>query len=174
MVQPDLTQQLIELIPRMRRFATGLSGSTASGDDLVQAACERLLRKKDSLAADTRLDSWMYQVIRNLHIDGIRSQSVRDRNAEEIRMVAELRPIGTDAMQNHMRLREVNRAMQQLSEEHRSALMLICVEGLSYKEAAEVLQVPMGTVTSRLVRARKSLVDRLGGEDAEFSIEVSG
>ena len=90
MVQPDLTEQLIELIPRMRRFATGLSGSTAWGDDLVQTACERLLLRKDSLKADTRLDSWMYQVIRNLHIDGIRAQSVRDRNAEEVKHVADL------------------------------------------------------------------------------------
>lgn len=174
MVQPDLTEQLIELIPRMRRFATGLSGSAAWGDDLVQAACERLLRRKDSLAPDTRLDSWMYQVIRNLHIDGIRSQSVRDRSADEVRVLADLRPVSTDPMQEHMRLSEVQQAMQMLSEEHRSALMLICVEGLSYKEAAEVLQVPMGTVTSRLVRARKSLVDKLGGEDTELNSGTSG
>jgi len=173
MVQPDLTEQLIELIPRMRRFATGLSGSTACGDDLVQTACERLLQRKDSLLPDTRLDSWMYQVIRNLHIDGIRAQSVRDRNAEEIKHVAELRPVNTDPLHNHIRLGEVNDAMQLLSEEHRSALMLICVEGLSYKEAAEVLQVPMGTVTSRLVRARKSLIEKLGGEGLELELEVS-
>lgn len=173
MVQPDLTEQLIELIPRMRRFATGLSGSSAWGDDLVQTACERLLLRKDSLKADTRLDSWMYQVIRNLHIDGIRAQSVRDRNAEEVKQVADLRLVSTDPMDNHMRLSEVQEAMQQLSEEHRSALMLICVEGLSYKEAAEVLQVPMGTVTSRLVRARKALVDTLGGESGKLGLGAS-
>jgi RNA polymerase sigma-70 factor (ECF subfamily) len=173
MVQPDLTEQLIELIPRMRRFATGLSGSTAWGDDLVQAACERLLQRKDALQPDSRLDSWLYQVIRNLHIDGIRAQSVRDRNADEIKLVADLRPVSTDPMQAHIRLGEVNDAMQLLSEEHRSALMLICVEGLSYKEAAEVLQVPMGTVTSRLVRARKSLIEKLGGESFELELGVS-
>ena len=116
----------------------------------------------------------MYQVIRNLHIDGIRAQSVRDRNAEEIKHVANLRLVNTNTMDDHVRLGEVNEAMQQLSEEHRSALMLICVEGLSYKEAAEVLQVPMGTVTSRLVRARKSLIDRLGGEECiEFDLGAS-
>ena len=174
MAQPDLTEQLIELIPRMRRFATGLSGSVAWGDDLVQAACERLLKRKDSLLPDTRLDSWMYQVIRNLHIDGIRAQSVRDRNAEEVKRVGDLRPVNMDPMHNHIRLSEVQEAMLQLSEEHRSALMLICVEGLSYKEAAEVLQVPMGTVTSRLVRARKTLVEKLGGESAEFETGISG
>ena len=73
-------------------------------------------------------------------------------------------------MHDHIRLDEVHRAMALLSEEHRSALMLICVEGLSYKEAAVVLQVPMGTVTSRLVRARKSLIDKLGGETIEFDL----
>jgi len=94
---------------------------------------------------------------------------VRDRNAEEVKQVADLRLVSTDPMDNHIRLNEVHEAMQQLSEEHRSALMLICVEGLSYKEAAEVLQVPMGTVTSRIVRARKALIDTLGGESRESS-----
>ena len=161
MSQTDLTKQLVELIPRMRRFATGLSGSVDRGEELVQTACERLLRGKERLRADTRLDSWMYQVIRNLHIDGIRAQTVRDRGADEIRQTAQLHPLGGNTMDSELRLREVHQAMQALSEEHRAALMLICVEGLSYKEAAEVLQVPLGTITSRLVRARKALMDQL-------------
>ncbi len=170
MVQPDLTEQLIELIPRMRRFATGLSGSTAWGDDLVQTACERLLRRKDLLAPGTRLESWMYQVIRNLHIDGIRAQAVRDRNVDDAEWATQLRTVNADPIYSHIRLREVHQAMQKLSEEHRSALMLICVEGLSYKEAAKVLEVPMGTVTSRLVRARKSLIDMLDSESMEIDV----
>ncbi len=174
MVQSDLTRQLIELVPRMRRFAAGLSGSSERGDELVQVACERLLLRRDAMRPDTRLDSWLFRVIRNLHVDAVRAQAVRDRGAEQIRQTAELRLVKRDPMADHIRLDEVYTAMQQLSEEHRSALMLICVEGLSYKEAAAVLQVPMGTVTSRLVRARKSLLDKLGEATHDLDIGASG
>ena len=163
-MHPDLSEQLIELIPRMRRFATGLSGSLDRGDELVQAACERLLRHQSRLRAETRLDSWLYQVIRNLHVDNVRAQSVRERGAQQMKQTADLQPLARDSMDQHLRLHEVQQAMQRLSEEHRSALMLICVEGLSYKEAAEILQVPMGTVTSRLTRARQALIAQFHDE----------
>jgi len=166
-VQPDLSEKLIELIPRMRRFAAGLSGTTDAGDELVQAACERLLLNQAKLRPDTRLDSWLFRVIRNLHIDAIRAQSARDRNLREVSRVAELRLVKSDSMENGAHLDEVADTMQQLSEEHRSVLMLICVEGLSYREAAEVLDVPIGTVTSRLVRARSALMKRLDNGHAD-------
>jgi len=172
-VQPDLSEQLVELIPRMRRFAAGLSGNADRGDELVQAACERLLRNKDRLRADTRLDSWLYQVIRNLHVDGIRAQSVRDRSAQEMRQTAELHVVTSTSMESHMMLHELEAAMEELSEEHRAVLMLICVEGLSYKEAANVLQVPIGTVTSRLIRARKALIANLGSKNGDYELEAS-
>ncbi len=154
----DLGEQLKELIPRMRRFACGLAGSIDSGDDLVQAACERLLNHHARLRPDTRLDSWMYQVIRNLHIDGIRSQAVKQRGAETIRQNLVLVGGSESNLDNHLELHEVQDAMRKLPEEQRAALMLVCVEGFSYKEAAEVLGVPMGTVTSRLVRGRSALI----------------
>ncbi len=174
MVKQELIRELKHLIPRMRRFAAGLAGSTDGGDELVQAACERLLRHSVGLRSETRLDSWLYKVIRNLHIDAIRAQSVRDRNAEELRHVTSLRPVDRDPMDSHLRLREVDQAMAALSEEHRSVLMLICVEGLSYKETAEVLQLPMGTVTSRLVRARQALMERLDQQSAGVDLGASG
>jgi RNA polymerase sigma-70 factor (ECF subfamily) len=172
-VQTDLGEELIELMPRLRRFASGLSGSLDRGDELVQAACERLLRHQDRLRPDTRLDSWLYRVIRNLHLDGLRAQAVRDRSAEQIRQTADLRLVGGDRLDEHLQLHEVNQALQQLSEEHRSALMLICVEGLSYREAAEALGVPMGTVTSRLVRARQALMAQMGEKRADYEREAS-
>ena len=166
-MQPDLSEKLIELIPRMRRFAAGLSGSTDSGDELVQAACERLLLNQAKLRPDTKLDSWLFRVIRNLHIDAIRAQSARERNMREVGHVAELHLVTSNPMEVGAHLDEVTSAMQQLSEEHRAVLMLICVEGLSYKEAAEVLGVPTGTVTSRLVRARSALMKRLDNGHAD-------
>lgn len=164
-MQDDLSEQLIALIPRLRRFACGLVGSVDRGDDLVQAACERLLNHRSRLRPDTRLDSWLYQVIRNLHVDSIRAQSVRDRGAVQMGQIAELMPSAAKALDDHLLLREVQNAMHKLPEEQRSALMLVCVEGFSYKEAADILQVPMGTVTSRLVRGRKALMLLLGDEE---------
>jgi RNA polymerase sigma-70 factor (ECF subfamily) len=172
-VRTDLSEQLTELIPRLRRFASGLTGSTDRGDELVQAACERLLGHHAGLRADTRLDSWMYRVIRNLHVDAIRAQSVRDRGAQQIRLVRETQPVRPNGLEDHLHLHDVHDAMQELPEEQRAALMLVCVEGLSYKEAAEVLQVPMGTVTSRLLRGRKALIALLDHDDAEFGMEIS-
>ena len=96
-MHPDLSEQLIELIPRMRRFATGLSGSLDRGDELVQAACERLLRHQSRLRAETRLDSWLYQVIRNLHVDNVRAQSVRERGAQQMKQTATLRALNENA-----------------------------------------------------------------------------
>ncbi len=160
----DLNEQLIELLPRMRRFATGLAGAVDRGDELVQIACERLLKHHSRLKPDTRLDSWLYQVIRNLHVDSIRAQKARDRSVESVREITEIQGMGVSVLDQQLALHEVHLAMQELSEEHRSVLMLICVEGLSYKEAADVLEVPMGTVTSRIVRGRKALMDLLADD----------
>jgi RNA polymerase sigma-70 factor (ECF subfamily) len=171
-VHVDLSEQLIELIPRLRRFACGLSGSMDRGDELVQIACERLLKGHERLRPDTRLDSWLYRVIRNLHIDAVRAESVRERGAEQLRLAAVPSSLPVNSLDSHLMLHEVQAAMQELSQDHREALMLICVEGLSYREAAEVLGVPMGTVTSRLLRARQALLKRLGDEDEESAEEA--
>lgn len=171
-MQDDLNEQLKKLIPRLRRFASGLEGNIDRGDELVQAACERLLNHHSRLRPDTRLDSWLYQVIRNLHIDGLRAQKVRDRGAQQIGQAAESAAPADSGLDDHLRLREVQAAMQQLPEEQRAALMLVCVEGFSYKEAAEVLQVPIGTVTSRLVRGRKALIALLDEEKPVCQLEV--
>ena len=171
-MRADLIEQLTELIPRMRRFACGLSGSLDSGDELVQAACERLLKHQDRLRPDTRLDSWLYQVIRNLHLDGIRAASVRDRGAQQMRQAAELQPAQASTLDSQLALSQVQEHMARLSDDHRTVLMLVCVEGLSYKEAAEVLRVPMGTVTSRLVRARKALIEQLGEDTVKLELEA--
>jgi len=172
-VRDDLSEQLKELIPRLRRFACGLGGSMDRGDELVQAACERLLNHRSRLRSDTRLDSWLYQVIRNLYVDSVRAQSVRDRGAQQMRLTADLIPTAGSTLDDHVLLHEVQGAMQRLPEEQRSALMLVCVEGFSYKEAAEVLQVPIGTVTSRLVRGRKALIALLDEENPVVDLEVS-
>jgi RNA polymerase sigma-70 factor (ECF subfamily) len=148
--------QLIAVLPRLRRFARGLSGSVADADDLVQAACERALARQHQFQEGTRFDSWMFRIVQTIWIDQIRSRDVRKEDGD----IAEDR-LGSDEpvrrVEARLALAEVRRALDRLPPDQRAALLLVTVEGLSYKEAAEVVQVPVGTIMSRLSRARIAL-----------------
>ncbi len=148
--------QLIAVLPRLRRFARGLTGSTVEADDLVQAACERALARRHQFQEGTRFDSWMFRIVQTIWIDQIRARTVRKEDGE----VAEGR-LGSDEpvrrVQARLELDEVRRAVGRLPPDQRTALLLVTVDGLSYKEAAEVVQVPVGTIMSRLARARMAL-----------------
>jgi RNA polymerase sigma-70 factor (ECF subfamily) len=149
---------LVELLPRLRRFARALTGSVVDADDLVQTALERGLERRDQWRPGTRLDSWMFTIMRNAWIDETRSRGRRGRifAPEE----AGEHVAGADGEAAHARLqaREVAEAMSRLPEDQRVAVALVLVDGLSYREAAEVLDIPMGTLTSRLVRGRQALL----------------
>ncbi len=153
----SFSQQLVALLPRLRRFARGLTGSREEGDDVVQAACERALTRRDQFEPGSRLDSWMYRIMQTVWIDQLR----RRRQGEIGIDPADLAeyPGGDSAAESEdkLYLAEVRRALAHLHEDHRTVLMLISVEGLAYKEAAEVLDLPIGTVMSRLSRARLAL-----------------
>jgi RNA polymerase sigma-70 factor, ECF subfamily len=143
-------------LPRLRRFARGLSGSVADADDLVQAACERALARQHQFQEGTRFDSWMFRIVQTIWIDQVRSRDVRKEDGD----IAEDR-LGSDEparrVEARLALDEVRRALDRLPPDQRTALLLVTVEGLSYKEAAEVVQVPVGTIMSRLARARIAL-----------------
>jgi len=148
--------QLIAVLPRLRRFARGLSGSLTDADDLVQAACERALARQHQFQEGTRFDSWMFRIVQTIWIDQVRSRDVRKEGGD----VAEDR-LGSDEpvrrVEARLALDEVRRALDRLPPDQRTALLLVTVEGLSYKEAAETVQVPVGTIMSRLARARIAL-----------------
>jgi RNA polymerase sigma-70 factor, ECF subfamily len=148
--------QLIAVLPRLRRFARGLSGSVADADDLVQAACERALARQHQFQEGTRFDSWMFRIVQTIWIDQVRSRDVRKEDGD----IAEDR-LGSDEpvrrVEARLALDEVRRALDRLPSDQRAALLLVTVEGLSYKEAAEVVGVPVGTIMSRLSRARIAL-----------------
>jgi RNA polymerase sigma-70 factor, ECF subfamily len=152
--------QLIAVLPRLRRFARGLSGSVADADDLVQAACERALARQHQFQEGTRFDSWMFRIVQTIWIDQIRSREVRKEQSD----LGEDR-LGSDEpvrrIEARLALSEVRQAVDQLPPDQRTALMLVTVDGLSYKEAAEVVQVPVGTIMSRLARARVALQQEL-------------
>ncbi|MCU0957431.1 MAG: RNA polymerase sigma factor [Hydrogenophaga sp.] len=157
----DFREELVQLLPRLRRFAYGLTGQRDDADDLVQAACERALERSDQWEPGTRLDSWMYRIIQNLWFDRLRSRKVRGDpvDMEDIEPQADEHAHRAPELRSD--LARVSDALQQLRPEHRELLMLVCVEELSYKEAAELLQIPMGTVMSRLARARLALHELL-------------
>jgi len=159
-----IRRELVGLIPRLRRFAYGLTGSADEGDDLVQAACEKALTRLDQYQAGTRLDSWMYRIVQTVWIDRVRARRRRGTAAdpEELDQIAG----GNLSRETEARLMlaKVQGAMSRLPDEQRAVLLLISVEGVSYKEAAEILDVPMGTVMSRLARARASLAKTVGYE----------
>lgn len=154
---------MLALLPRLRRFAYGLTGSIDDGDDLVQATCERAIRGIDTWQVGTRLDSWMYRIARNLFLNQVRDRKVRGQHLEIADLDRHASQDGAREMDAHLTLGAVRRLVGRLPEEQRSVLMLVCVEGLSYKEVAEILDLPMGTVTSRLARARLSLKALMDG-----------
>ena len=141
----------------MRRFAYGLTGSLEAAEDLVQEACVRLLHQPDE--KDSYLDRWLFRTIRNLHVDQIRKKAVTEKHRD--RMAAEAGSDGLDGNAHNEVLEELDQvrsAITHLPEEQRAVIVLIGIEGFSYRETAEILGVPVGTVTSRLARARRQLL----------------
>jgi RNA polymerase sigma factor (sigma-70 family) len=148
------------LLPRLRRFAAGLARDLAAGDDLCQMTIERALRARDQWAPGTRLDSWMYRIMRNIWIDETRSRSRRDKTFAEAEAGMN---VGADGEQEaRVELRMIDRALAKLPDDQREAILLVMVEGYGYREAAEIIGCPVGTLTSRLVRGRDALQSMLG------------
>lgn len=155
----DRAQQIVALLPRLRRFAYSLTGSRDEGDDLVQAACERALARLHQWQPGTRLDSWMFRIVQTTWIDRLRASRVRSEDPlpEAADMIAG--EDGRKVTEVRLTLKRVREAMQKLPEDQRAVLVLVSVDGLSYREAADVLDVPVGTIMSRLARARRRLHD---------------
>ena len=155
-------RDLLDILPRLRRFAASLSRDRADGDDLCQAALERGLKARDQWQPGTRLDSWMYRIMRNLWIDEARARQRAAKTFAPEEAGLTVGHAGDRDVEAHVMLSDVDRAMQALPDEQREAIALVLVEGLSYKEAAAVLGIPTGTLTSRLVRGRGALLELMG------------
>ena len=154
--------ELAALLPRLRRFAHALSRNPADADDLTQMTIERALRSKAQWEVGTRLDSWTYKIMRNLWIDTARSRGRKEKfeaPAEEAESIGE---DPTAAMEASADLKRVMDAMQRLPEEQREVVALILIEGFGYRETSEMLGLPIGTVSSRLVRGRTALLEMVG------------
>lgn len=154
--------ELIAMLPRLRRFALSLCGRRDVADDLVQQACEKALANATSYQPGTRFDAWLFRILRNAWVDQLR----RKRTMGQIEDVYEREDLtgvqGVADMETKLTLQKVWSIIGELPEELREVLLLVCVEGLSYKEAAEVLGIPIGTVMSRLSRARARIAAEAG------------
>lgn len=156
----DDTLQLIEAeIPRLRRYARYLRRESDHADDLVQECLVRAISKIDTWQPGTNLRAWLFVILRNCHINEIRREQridpLDDAAADEPTLTTPGNQEATVA------LAEVRNAYLGLSEQHREVLLLVAIEGLQYEEAAAILDVPLGTVRSRLSRARQALREAL-------------
>jgi RNA polymerase sigma-70 factor, ECF subfamily len=150
------------LLPRLRRFARALAGDPHDADDLVQVALERALSRAGQWRPEQRLEGWVFGIVRNAWIDELRA---RGRGRRLFAVDADIEGIGASPIDAQGTMLSVQAAMAQLPEEQRSAIALVLVEGLSYREAADALGVPIGTLTSRLARGREALQGLLGPEE---------
>lgn len=159
----DFEKGIVALLPRLRRFAAGLSRNLSEGDDLCQMTIERALKARTQWAVGTRLDSWMYRIMRNLWIDEIRAKSRRRQTfLDEDAGLA----VGVPAEQEtHAELAYVDRALAKLPDEQREAVLLVMVEGYGYQEAADIIGCPVGTLSSRFARGRDALHALLEGAE---------
>ena len=155
-----MRQRLCELLPRLRRFARSLAGNPDDADDVVQVALERALQRTSQWREDMGgLDAWMFGIVRNAWRDEVRA---RQRRGRVFVASEEGDTVGVATVDAHLEVISVEVAMARLPLEQREAVALVLVEGLSYREAAALLAVPMGTLTSRLARGRQALQRMLG------------
>jgi RNA polymerase sigma-70 factor (ECF subfamily) len=165
-VSRPFADALVTQLPGLRRYATALTGNATLADDLVQDCMERALGQEAQLREPTRLAGWLRRILYHLYIDEIRRGRRRGRE-QNIMDLADHLELSTPAPDNSAR-REFIHAVNHLSAEHRQILLLVSVEELSYREIADELEIPLGTVMSRLARARERLRDLLRDDAAKI------
>jgi RNA polymerase sigma-70 factor (ECF subfamily) len=162
----NIQEQIVALLPRLRRFARNLVRTPHDADDMVQIAVERALLRLDQWRSDARLDSWLFKILRNAWIDEMRS---RGRGAKIFMPEEAGENVGEASMEREIERLSVEAALSRLPQDQRLAVSLVLVEGLAYKDAADVLDVPIGTLTSRLARGRDALQEMLRLPEGGFS-----
>lgn len=156
-----LEARITELLPRLRRFARALTRNPHDADDVLQCALERAITHFGQWQTNTRLDSWLYTIVKNTWIDELRSRNrsqVLARDADHVELKV-------DREADQSTTLSIEQAIERLPAEQRLAVMLVLVGGLSYKEAAQIMNVPIGTLTSRLARGRTALQSWLRPEE---------
>mgnify|MGYP001324577888 CR=1 FL=1 len=162
----DFRDQIVAFLPRLRRFSYALCGDPTDADDIAQETCVRALSHASEWTPGTRLDSWIYRIAQNLWIDKVRSRKTRGEFVDIDDFNEIQGPDGRSVTEGVLMLAHVARAISALPRDQQLLIALVCIDGLSYKEAAEALDVPIGTIMSRLARARQSIYQVLNPEQS--------
>lgn len=170
----EFTDQLLALLPKLRRFARTLTGSVDEGDDVVQSACERALERADQFEIGTRFDSWMYRIVQTVWIDRLRHHSRREEGVDPADLAMFPGGDAVHAAEEKIALAQTRRAIAKLPADLRAVLVLVSIEELPYREAAEILGIPIGTVMSRLSRARLTLYEMMAEPRTRLSKPFGG
>lgn len=166
--------EMLAVLPRIRRFAYALTGSRSDADDLVQAVCERALARLGQYRSGTRMDSWLFRITQTCWAERYRSERLR-RPAAGLDAVEQVAgEDGRQVVESRILLERVRRIVSGLPEEQRCVLALVTVDGHSYREASESLGVPIGTVMSRLARARRRIAEVLGDDTVASAVGRGG
>lgn len=163
----EFSTRIDELIPRLRRYARALAGDASTADDLVQDTLERAWTKLHLWRSGSDLRAWLFTIMHNVHVNQIRSRGAPTIPLDEDTPDAPVRPSQADFLE----VRDVDAALSRLPLEQREVLLLVALEHLSYQNCAQMLGIPIGTVMSRLARARERLRVLLAGE-AHASLKV--
>jgi len=160
-------ERLVELIPRLRRYARALVGDRATADDLVQDTLERAWAKLHLYRRGTDLRAWLFTVMHNVHVNRMRASRATDTLEDEMPELAQRAPQG-DALL----VRDLDRGITRLPAEQRAVLLLVTLEEMSYEQVARTLGIPIGTVMSRLSRAREKLRAMMLGQPVAAKLKV--
>jgi RNA polymerase sigma-70 factor (ECF subfamily) len=164
MMSDRFAEDVVALLPNLKRFALSLCRRSDVADDLVQITAERAFHARGGFDPATRLEAWLFRILRNAWIDMVRRDTTRG-DVVDIHETPLADPVDRVAQtDDRIMLDAVRTAMKTLPEDQRAVLHLVCVEGLSYAEAAAILDIPRGTVMSRLNRARRALAKKTGIE----------
>ena len=161
-MNPDFSDGLIGLLPNLRRFALSLCRQPDLADDLVQITVERAITHVATFNGSSRLEPWLFRILRNAWIDQTRRQKTAGTQVDVFDMPEALPVDPAAATEARLMLQSVRQAMLTLPGEQREVLHLVCIEEMTYAETAQALDIPQGTVMSRLSRARIALSDKLG------------
>jgi RNA polymerase sigma-70 factor (ECF subfamily) len=156
--------RIVAFLPRLRRFCAVLARNEDRGDDLMQATVEKALARIDQWQPGSSLESWMFRIAQNIHIDEARTQARRGTSVDIDEAMSLAGEDGRAVLEGRSDLDKARQAMAALPEEQRALMALVVLDGRSYKEAAEILDIPIGTVMSRISRARQSIDRALHGE----------
>ncbi|TCT05324.1 RNA polymerase sigma-70 factor (ECF subfamily) [Paralcaligenes ureilyticus] len=149
----DESAQMVACLPRLRRYARALIGERNAADDLVQDTCERAWARLATWRRDSDMRAWLFGIMHNLHVDQHRKPRLTTTPMDDASLAVSTRATQTDFLE----IRDIEAALAQLQVEQREVLLLVALEDMRYEEAAKILGIPLGTVMSRLSRAREKM-----------------